>query len=303
MKRAYGQYVYSPKDLFEFILKMSFAERIKFYIEKGYAANETDAIEQSAFLSLRLYMELETKTGNCLHWFFTGEGIHDWLQNCQTPLTNEQSEIIFSFSGDKKKIASRPFMFHFLGGGSPVYLCQFSSFPNLDENVNQIAMENLLQGRPVGQVSFEHDKMLMICCGLKDEHMCVVKTNEKNPLPPSPERNRRVSLVSSALAYIACFPDTIKEGIPNDLKNQNYFRKQTCKAIGMHESLIFRDGPSPHYRIGHFRFLQSKHFTHKRGQIIFIHGTFVKGKAKTVEGIDNTTETINIKTMEGYERP
>ncbi|WP_293888597.1 MULTISPECIES: hypothetical protein [unclassified Sphingobacterium] len=50
----------------------------------------------------------------------------------------------------------------------------------------------------------------------------------------------------------------------------------------------------PHFRKGHFRLLQSDYFTNKKGEIIFVSETMVKGKAKTVslsEDIDNFTSS------------
>ncbi len=52
----------------------------------------------------------------------------------------------------------------------------------------------------------------------------------------------------------------------------------------------------PHFRKGHFKMLRSDYYTHKKGQIIYITETMVKGKAKTVststqiEEFDNNTE-------------
>lgn len=39
---------------------------------------------------------------------------------------------------------------------------------------------------------------------------------------------------------------------------------------------------SPHLRRGHFRFLQSEKFVNKKGCIVFVSETMIKGQAKTV---------------------
>ena len=52
--------------------------------------------------------------------------------------------------------------------------------------------------------------------------------------------------------------------------------------------IIIRDGPCPHYRVGHFRYLSSERFRVKRGMTVFVHGAFVKGKAKTVLSPEDT---------------
>lgn len=81
--------------------------------------------------------------------------------------------------------------------------------------------------------------------------------------------------------YLSCFPDQIKAGIPDDLKHSNYYQGQR-RTIGISEKVIIRDGPTPHYRVGHFRMLQSARYKNKKGQVVFVHGCFVKGKAETV---------------------
>lgn len=81
--------------------------------------------------------------------------------------------------------------------------------------------------------------------------------------------------------YMTCFPEQVKDGIPSDAKRADYARGN-AKTIGVSEKVIQRDGPTPHYRSGHFRLLSSDRYVHKRGQVVFVHGCFVKGQAKTV---------------------
>ena len=56
--------------------------------------------------------------------------------------------------------------------------------------------------------------------------------------------------------------------------------------IKTHESLIEHSFITPHLRRGHFRRLESDFYKKKKGKIIFVRSTFVKGKAKTV--LDNS---------------
>ena len=88
-------------------------------------------------------------------------------------------------------------------------------------------------------------------------------------------------LVAGLGLYMSCFPEQVREGIPEDAKRADYARSN-AKTIGVSESVVCRDGPTPHYRSGHFRLLSSDRYVNKKGQVVFIHGTFVKGQAKTV---------------------
>lgn len=88
-------------------------------------------------------------------------------------------------------------------------------------------------------------------------------------------------LIAGLGLYMSCFPEQVKDGIPTDAKRAEYARGN-AKTIGVSETVVCRDGPTPHYRSGHFRLLSSDRYVNKKGQVVFIHGCFVKGQAKTV---------------------
>ena len=85
--------------------------------------------------------------------------------------------------------------------------------------------------------------------------------------------------------YVEAFPDCLVDGSPDEVKAFNIFYhagKNRRIKLATHESLIDRSGVTPHFRRGHFRRLMSEHWTKKRGQVVFVRSTFVKGKAETV---------------------
>ena len=81
--------------------------------------------------------------------------------------------------------------------------------------------------------------------------------------------------------YMSCFPEQVKDGIPADAKRAEY-AAHNAKTIGVSEAIVCRDGITPHYRSGHFRLLSADRYVNKKGQVVFVHGCFVKGHAKTV---------------------
>ena len=89
--------------------------------------------------------------------------------------------------------------------------------------------------------------------------------------------------------YMTCFPEQVKDGIPSDAKRADYARGN-AKTIGVSDKVIQRDGPTPHYRSGHFRLLSADRYVNKRGQVVFVHGCFVKGQAKTVLSPESEVE-------------
>lgn len=87
------------------------------------------------------------------------------------------------------------------------------------------------------------------------------------------------------ILYIDCFPDSILNSPPDDVKKQYAPYISKCFTIKTDESLIDRAGVTPHFRRGHFRVLRSEVFKKKRFQTVFVRSSFVKGHAKTV--LDN----------------
>lgn len=81
--------------------------------------------------------------------------------------------------------------------------------------------------------------------------------------------------------YMGAFPEQIKPGIPADAKRAEY-AAGNAKTIGVSETVVTRDGVTPHYRVGHFRLLSAEYFKNKKGQVVFVTGCFVHGQAKTV---------------------
>lgn len=101
-------------------------------------------------------------------------------------------------------------------------------------------------------------------------------------------------LAINTIAYMNCFPDCVADGVP-----KNYFdysENKLAKNLTLQVSEKVKDSEFsslskiPHFRRGHFRRLQSDYFTKKKGEIIFVSETMVKGQAKTVsltDDIDN----------------
>lgn len=104
-------------------------------------------------------------------------------------------------------------------------------------------------------------------------------------------------LAINTIAYMNCFPDCVFDGVPanlfersEDLTAKN-FTIQVSDKIKENENLPL--SKIPHFRKGHFRLLQSDYYTNKKGQIVFIAETMVKGKAKTVAKAENINDWDN----------
>ncbi len=268
MKRAYGVFNYINKKDIELYESLSPFERASnlWNAIGPMCATLPQLVEQFSAVKVAIALEKKAKDGNCKHFFFSGDGFHDWLAGCKTPLSEEQESIVGGF----KDGCGTPFMLHFVKGDSPVYLCAWSDI-----------FDPLTQQKRDGRVLF-------VSKGIKNHcyWFCPNGSEEGNSDKDTLETR---AVVSSAMAYIQAFPEMVTDGIPEDLKHPNYYRLSTSSTVGVSPKLVVRDGPCPHYRMGHFRMLTSERFTHKRGQVVFVHGCFVKGKAETVLSLEESS--------------
>lgn len=102
--------------------------------------------------------------------------------------------------------------------------------------------------------------------------------------PKDPAWDYYGKLFCGLAMYWSCFPETVKDGVPEDLKHTAYHNNPVNKTVSVSPEIFHGDHASPtaHFRKGHFRCLRSEKFKNKRFQVVFVHETFVNGKAKTV---------------------
>ncbi|MFC2099028.1 hypothetical protein ACFLSP_04705 [Bacteroidota bacterium] len=93
-------------------------------------------------------------------------------------------------------------------------------------------------------------------------------------------------LAINTIAYMKCFPECVTEGVPRISYDRNEDRSDRNVTFQLSEKITDSDDKQrskiPHFRKGFFRVLRSDYYTHKKGQIIYVTETMVKGKAKTV---------------------
>jgi hypothetical protein len=287
MKKAYGDFKYSGNTeelMARIIADKDQYEKLRSRIQAAIIS-EGGTPDEVAFwvfeeVALRAW-EYNAKIGICDHYFFTGDNFHEWLKNTSCPISCEQSEIVKEFfsktMGDINTLSdARPIMFHFKPGNQPAILLGMRR--DTPDRYHVSAIDGHMQAFfyvPDDERIF-HTKHGELVLGLRN-------------------------LVSSAIAYISCFPETVVAGIPEDLKHPNHFRKTKCYSVGVSPKVAAvgtHDSPCPHYRTGHWRHLKSEKFKKKRGQTIFIAGVFVKGKATTVlspEDADSHTQNPNFQ--------
>ena len=127
-----------------------------------------------------------------------------------------------------------------------------------------------------------------------EDYKARLKENSEN----AKAMTRMFRLAINTIAYMKVFPEYIKDGAPENLKEMNFQNSFTLQVAEKVNPIIsnLKNGKmlTPHYRRGYFKRLRSDKFTHKQGQLIFVSETMVNGKAKTVF---NTEKINEIETL------
>lgn len=164
-----------------------------------------------------------------------------------------------------------------------------------------IPYENKYKAFAFGLMNNQDNQMVLSWAVEKGGAWCSTK-NYKELLTKDSEEAKEITkifrLAINTIAYMETFPECVKDGVPELIKEQE---NENAITIGISEKAlepiqnINKKMKTPHFRRGYFKQLSSPFYTKKRGQIIFVSETMVNGKAKTIY----TTENIDdIKALE-----
>lgn len=98
-----------------------------------------------------------------------------------------------------------------------------------------------------------------------------------------------IRLILNLLFYMSAYPENVLDNPPDERIEDKVDAKQS-KTITVSKEIsdYLKDTElTPHLRRGHFRLLSSERFVNKKGQVVFVKSSFVKGHAKTVIGEEN----------------
>lgn len=102
-------------------------------------------------------------------------------------------------------------------------------------------------------------------------------------------------LVFGLSLYMDAFPDVVVEAGTESIHQINHYdgaRRVICRNEIVDEEHLH--SVSPHWRRGHFRLLSSERFVHKKGQTVYVRGTFVKGMAYDVLDDDPASSAVSV---------
>lgn len=106
-------------------------------------------------------------------------------------------------------------------------------------------------------------------------------------------------LAINTIAYMEAFPECIKEGVPDYIKDSSDIKSYVLEIADKVIEPLERAGNgrmnSPHFRRGYYKRLSSDYYKNKKGQIIFVSETMVNGIAKTIYTTQNIDHLNNFK--------
>lgn len=109
---------------------------------------------------------------------------------------------------------------------------------------------------------------------------------------------RDFTLAVNLLAYMRCFPECVRDGVPTDNNGNTERYKDHSVQLGVSDKITetVKGAMRPHFRRGYFKRLSSPFYTNKRGQIIWVSETTVNAKSKTVEMSDDEKKVQDFKS-------
>lgn len=110
-------------------------------------------------------------------------------------------------------------------------------------------------------------------------------------------------LAINTLAYMKAFPECVKEGVPPTEESECAYTFELSDKVLENINTKKTDRiNSPHFRKGFFKMLKSDFYVHKKGQIVFVHETMVKGRAKTIEKSNNKEKLESFSNQQDIQK-
>lgn len=267
MKQAYTRFIpLSTDETYESHFSDMLNGRAEEKMKYGESIGATrHGLETAAILGLT---SIGATKKSAMHWFLPGKDFCDWLCACQRIGTAKD---VVSIIEQARQL--RPYnVFHFPAKAG--YLSFATAF-FANKTTEYMTVSACFSGgdKNIG--------MSGVCNYANDPNKLLPCRNANFKINGIVSYKWAVELSLNVLVYASCFPDYIISGTPGNLfQPWTYTGKKVTVYVA--PEVVTRDGVTPHYRVGHFRLLSSERFVNKKGQIVFVHGTFVKGHAKTV---------------------
>jgi len=110
-----------------------------------------------------------------------------------------------------------------------------------------------------------------------------VYPHDGRPMAEDDPRIDKIKMLLGISLYMDAFPDAVEEMSGGIVKLSKYTGKRKSIKINQVAKHEQRASVSPHWRRGHLRLLVSDRYKDAKGTVVFVRGTFVKGKAYDIK--------------------
>ena len=267
MKRAYTGWT----SIFRSLAIKAGVERHELYkmligeVEDTRSDGVADLDDRSKLIFNASQIDKHVSDGTAVHLFLQSGEFCEWLITCVGKLEIQHARALQALLGDRASA-----ILHFPSNSG---FCSVGAY---------CAQGVVQDGKDVEPYS----ALVLLKSGLR---FCTTTFNLTEHTETCDELGREFERYARLFCglgmYFSCFPEMRKQGLPDDLKHpsQHKWHNPICVGISPKVAAVgTHDSPTPHFRVGHFRFLKSEKYTKKRFQIVFVHECFVKGRAETV---------------------
>ncbi len=235
--------------------------------------------ESNELMMFGLQLWMDDLKGNFLHIFFLENRLRDFLENTPLPDLEGIRKYLYE-NGDEKDV-----VYIKTSGKTKCVIYTFGL--HIPYETNGYAFSLSLYENKTIELFFSHNESIN---GLTSEKFYidqVKKQDEKSVMS-----SKMFRLAINTIAYMKYFPECVSEGVPKITLDKDEKRSERNVIFSLSEKITDSDSTQvskiPHFRKGYFRLLQSDYYTHKKGQLVYVTETMVKGKAKTI----STSERI-----------
>ena len=223
-----------------------------------------EAIEERIDLLAIKALDLAIMLGEARHIFMPGKDFCDWLVSCVDNFDIVHAKIVQDFLHDQCGVLHFPTSSKLISFGFIL--------PSELINLEKTPANKLI-------ISFNWPNQLDLKSYGYQVELPYINHNKMEP-----ELSYYAKLILGIGMYLSCFPETMRDGVPEELCNLSMHKYSQVKTILISDKICINQGAgvTPHFRCGHFRILKAERFINKRGQVIFVHETFVKGTANTI---------------------
>ena len=267
-------------------IRMHSQDASKFYaMVYQYALTRPTQVEQQA-VAMQLNFWHKDYEGAFLHVWFEQKELYDFLQNDVALKELENIKQYLAVNGNhltEKDMYDPSLSYNYVRHDIALHV------PNLEEGY---AFSFCLMPDNTIAIFFADDDGV----GQIHESEYNIAKSRKDGDGKAVERNFRFAV--NLLAYMECFPECVREGVPITNNETMYQTKGKNVRLGTSEKVLeegLKGAKRPHMRKGYFKCLTSEFYKNKRGQIIFVHETMVKGESKTINLSGDNKKVNNFK--------